>query len=45
MIIGKKIENERYKDGEPTDLYIAFMRIGGLFFMFASIIFSVVCFA
>ena len=33
------------EDGEPTDLYIAFMRIGGLLFMFASIIFSVVCFA
>ena len=40
-----KIENcFTVKDGEPTDLYIAFMRIGGLLFMFASIIFSVVCF-
>ena len=41
-----KIENcFTVKDGEPTDLYIAFMRIGGFFFMFASVIISVACFA
>lgn len=32
------------KNGEPTDLYIAFMRIGGIFFMFVIAIISVMCF-
>lgn len=50
MLINPKLlwKMEHYftaKNGEPTDLYIAFMRIGGLFFMFASVIISVACFA
>lgn len=50
MLINPKLlwKKEHYftaKNGEPTDLYIAFMRIGGLFFMFASVIISVACFA
>lgn len=32
------------KNGEPTDLYIAFIRIGGIFFMFITVIISVKCF-
>lgn len=49
MLINPKLlwKMEHYftvKNGEPTDLYIAFMRIGGLFFMFVSIIISVACF-
>lgn len=25
------------KDGEPTEMYLAFMRIGGIFFIFCAI--------
>lgn len=33
------------KDGEPTDLYLALMRIGGIFFTAASIILLVISFS
>lgn len=33
------------KDGEPTELYIALMRLGGVVFLFIAIIFFVLSFA
>lgn len=33
------------KDGEPTELYIALMRLGGVVFLFIEIIFFVLSFA
>lgn len=32
------------KDGKPTELYITLMRFGGLFFVIASIVCSIVAF-
>ena len=40
-----KIENIfSVKNGEPTDLYLTLMRLGGIFFIVASIIVFVVSF-
>lgn len=33
------------KDGEPTDFYLALMRLGGLFFIIVSIIIIVLSFS
>ena len=31
------------KNGEPTELYLAFMRVGGAFFLIASVLHAGIC--